>query len=215
MLYVILLIAGLSFQSNNWYKKFIDTVNHLDGVSISVVIHQKQFESTIIDTGFIEIKGKNKYINCPKLCGSETASSCLKKLDQLKSGNVTNSLLRKNFISIGTVMIDRSLLCKLKFDSDFNVIGDFDLWVRASMKTSFHYVDDIIEKSRRHSNNFGTQLKDEWIIEERVLYKKYLRLYGLLRMPMVLVYIIKSELKSIVNRTLFLKKYIEKSNLYN
>ena len=62
MLYVILLIAGLSFQSNNWYKKFIDTVNHLDGVSISVVIHQKQFESTIIDTGFIEIKGKNKYI---------------------------------------------------------------------------------------------------------------------------------------------------------
>ena len=92
-----------------------------------------------------------------------------KKVNQLKSGNVTNSLLRKNFISIGSVMIDRLLLCELKFDPVFNIIGDFDLWVRASMKTSFHYVDDIIEKSRRHNDNLGTLLKDEWIIEERVL----------------------------------------------
>ena len=58
----ILLITGLFSQSNNWYKKFINTINHQEGVAISVVIHQKQFESTLIDTGFIEIKGKNKYI---------------------------------------------------------------------------------------------------------------------------------------------------------
>jgi len=58
----ILFIIGILFQPHNWYKKFIDKINHEDGVFISVVIHQKQFESTLIDTGFMEIKSKNKYI---------------------------------------------------------------------------------------------------------------------------------------------------------
>ena len=49
-------------QSKVWYDKFIKYIDRPDGVSVSIVIHQKQFESIIIDTGLIEIKAKDKYI---------------------------------------------------------------------------------------------------------------------------------------------------------
>ena len=49
-------------QSKVWYDKFIKYIDRPDGVSVSIVIHQKQFESSIIDTGLIEIKAKDKYI---------------------------------------------------------------------------------------------------------------------------------------------------------
>ena len=56
MLYVILLIAGLSFQSNNWYKKFIDTVERL------TIYSDKKYEDTleniIIKDSFTREKSK-------------------------------------------------------------------------------------------------------------------------------------------------------------
>ena len=49
-------------QSKIWYDKFIKYIDRPDGVSVSIVIHQKQFESSVIDTGLIEIKASDKYI---------------------------------------------------------------------------------------------------------------------------------------------------------
>jgi len=125
-----------------------------------------------------------------------------KKLHQLKFGKVTNSLLINNFISIGSVLIDIRLIRELKFNPDYNLIGDFDLWVRASMKTQFDFVDAIVEKSRQHNDNLSTHLKNEWIIEERMLYISLLHTCGVLNLPMVLVFILRSEIKSLIKRLL-------------
>ena len=57
-----LLFNGVYSQSKVWYDKFIKYIDRPDGISVSIVIHQKQFESSIIDTGLIEIKAKDKYI---------------------------------------------------------------------------------------------------------------------------------------------------------
>ena len=57
-----LFVSGAYSQSKVWYDKFIKYIDRPNGVSISIVIHQKQFESSIIDTGLIEIKASDKYI---------------------------------------------------------------------------------------------------------------------------------------------------------
>ena len=57
-----LFISGTYSQSKLWYDKFIKYIDRPDGLSVSIVIHQKQFESSIIDTGLIEIKDSDKYI---------------------------------------------------------------------------------------------------------------------------------------------------------
>ena len=57
-----LFVSGAYSQSNVWYDKFIKYIDRPNGVSVSIVIHQKQFESSVIDTGLIEIKASDKYI---------------------------------------------------------------------------------------------------------------------------------------------------------
>ena len=57
-----LFVNGAYSQSKVWYDKFIKYIDRPNGVSVSIVIHQKQFESSIIDTGLIEIKASDKYI---------------------------------------------------------------------------------------------------------------------------------------------------------
>ena len=61
-IFYALLINGVYSQSKVWYDKFIKYIDRPDGISVSIVIHQKQFESSIIDTGLIEIKASDKYI---------------------------------------------------------------------------------------------------------------------------------------------------------
>ncbi len=62
VIYYALFITGVYSQSKIWYDKFINYIDRSEGVSVSVVIYQKQFESSIIDTGLIEIKAKDEYI---------------------------------------------------------------------------------------------------------------------------------------------------------
>ena len=62
VIFCALFVNVVYSQSKVWYDKFIKYIDRPDGVSVSIVIHQKQFESSIIDTGLIEIKAKDKYI---------------------------------------------------------------------------------------------------------------------------------------------------------
>ena len=57
-----LIISGVCAQSKVWYDKFIKYIDQPDGVSVSVIIHEKQFELSNIDRGVIEIKSNNEYI---------------------------------------------------------------------------------------------------------------------------------------------------------
>ena len=62
VIFCALFVNVVYSQSKVWYDKFIKYIDRPDGISVSIVIHQKQFESSIIDTGLIEIKAKDKYI---------------------------------------------------------------------------------------------------------------------------------------------------------
>ena len=61
-IYIILLIAGLWPQSNPWKEKFISAMNDPRGVSITVEIEQKQFDTNSVERGTIEIVKKDHYL---------------------------------------------------------------------------------------------------------------------------------------------------------
>ena len=62
LIYIILLTAGLWPQSNPWKEKFISAMNDPRGVSITVEIEQKQFDTHSVERGTIEIVKKDHYL---------------------------------------------------------------------------------------------------------------------------------------------------------
>ena len=62
LIYIILLTAGLWPQSNPWKEKFISAMNDPRGVSITVEIEQKQFDTNSVERGTIEILKKDHYL---------------------------------------------------------------------------------------------------------------------------------------------------------
>jgi hypothetical protein len=62
LIYIILLTAGLWPQFNPWKEKFISAMNNQRGVSITVEIEQKQFDTNSVERGTIEIVKKDHYL---------------------------------------------------------------------------------------------------------------------------------------------------------
>jgi glycosyltransferase involved in cell wall biosynthesis len=76
---------------------------------------------------------------------------------KLPKGIVFNELLKDYFIGINTVIVRRSILLKEKkiFNKRFNIIGDFDLFMRLSKNNHFASVNRPIAVYRIHKKNFS------------------------------------------------------------
>ena len=61
-IFITLLSAGVIAQPKQWEQKFIDAMNHDDGISINVKIEQMQFDAKSFDLGIIEIVDKGNYL---------------------------------------------------------------------------------------------------------------------------------------------------------
>jgi len=98
------------------------------------------------------------------------------------------------------VLVDSKIMKQLRFNPRYNLIGDYDLWIRISEKINFSYVEDIVEKSRQHENNLSKELCSQWIIESRQLYwDLLLNTRSVIFSYYVCLFIIRSEVKSIFN----------------
>ena len=119
--------------------------------------------------------------------------------DNCPSGFLTATLIRMNPISIGSVMIDSELIKEFKFDENYSIMGDFDLWVRLSHDYVIKSVNGTVELSRQHENNFSDIQKNKWLGERRYFYRKFLRSNSLFKFPGIILYIIKTEFKGLIN----------------
>ena len=72
-------------------------------------------------------------------------------------GFISNALLQRPFIPLMTVFFKKKILKEnnLKFDKQFNIIGDFDLFFRLSKIVAFSYIHEPLAIYRRHSKNFS------------------------------------------------------------
>lgn len=115
------------------------------------------------------------------------------------SGYLTNALLKKNFISIGCVLLDATLAKKYRFNPEYDLLGDFDLWIRLSLDYSFTSIDEIVELSRCHDQNTSNTLKQRWLHERRVFYKNFIRNISWKKYLEIYRYALKTEIKGLVN----------------
>jgi glycosyltransferase involved in cell wall biosynthesis len=108
-------------------------------------------------------------------------------------GFVTNWLLLRNFISMSSVMVRSSVIKDLKFNNLYNLVGDYDLWLRMSANHRFNYVDEVLLHYRRHQNCMSLRERSNWIYEQRSHYRFFLSEYRL-RFSMILVHILTKEM---------------------
>lgn len=140
----------------------------------------------------------NKLVYGPYLLIDSEGSRLPDPMPATKSGHITNHLLRKNSISIGCVLVDKDLLKTERFDPYYDLLGDFDLWVRLSLKHHFTCTKVALEFSRQHGGNTSYRLHYKWHDERRFFYRKFIRLAGFFRYPGIIPYMIKAEIKGIL-----------------
>ncbi len=114
------------------------------------------------------------------------------------TGNVTNGLFGINPISIGCVLIKKSLLEKYEFDPYYELLGDYDLWLRLSIDYPIVALNKVVEYSRQHDNNTSNLLLSRWLKERRYFYKKHANLINFFKYPKLLSYIVKTEVRGIM-----------------
>ncbi len=118
-------------------------------------------------------------------------------IGKLSETCTTNGLFKSNPISIGCVLIKNSILRKYRFNSYYQLLGDYDLWVRLSISHSITLLDVVVEYSRQHESNTSDLLSDRWLKERRFFYRSYLSVSNIFKYPALFVYILKAEIKGI------------------
>jgi len=98
----------------------------------------------------------------------------------LNSGFITQSLLNNYTMGILTVLIDKKIIGKKCFNNSFNIIGDFDYFLRLSLTNKIAYMPKPLGTYRIHENNYSNiNLKEyiyelnSWIKKNNYIYKKY------------------------------------------
>ena len=102
-------------------------------------------------------------------------------------------------------MIDKKIFEKYKFNQNYNIIGDFDFFIKLSTKYKFYSIQKPLAIYRLHENNFSLSKKDIYISElkkwlTRNSKQKVLKKYSFLN---VRIQLVKLRLK------FFLSKYLD------
>ena len=87
---------------------------------------------------------------------------------------VFKELLGRYFISLETAMIRRSSLDSLDewFDSRFNMIEEYDLFVRIGYKWKLEYVDKVLAKWRVHNDSMTWSFSKDFPFERKLMLDK-------------------------------------------
>ena len=94
----------------------------------------------------------------------------IKHRKNLPSGNITQKLLDNYSIGILTVFIEKNIFKKFKIKKNYNIIGDFDFFIKLSRKFRIFSIQKPLAFYRIHDSNLSsTNIKvfikelDEWI----------------------------------------------------
>jgi len=95
-----------------------------------------------------------------------------------QSENITQSLLNSYKIGILTVMINKKVFMKKKFNEKYNIIGDFDFFIRLSLKEKFFCIEKPLAYYRVHEKNFSNKISihlyelETWLNKNENYFKK-------------------------------------------
>ena len=91
----------------------------------------------------------------------------------------TQKLLNRYDLGISTIMIEKKLINKILFNTKYEIIGDFDLFVNLSLKYKIGYLDEVLATYRLHEKSLSYQRIDlhirelrSWIKYHEIKFKK-------------------------------------------
>ena len=97
----------------------------------------------------------------------------------LPSGRITNKILKNYCIGILTVCIKRNILLKKNFNKMYNIIGDFDFFLKISLKNKIGCIQEGLAYYQIHKENFSKKNiklfineQKSWIQKNESLFKK-------------------------------------------
>jgi len=79
----------------------------------------------------------------------------LRNKRKLPSGNITQNLLDDYVIGILTVLISRKIFLKNQFDNKLEIIGDFDFFLKTSLKYKIFSINKSLATYRYHKKNLS------------------------------------------------------------
>lgn len=110
--------------------------------------------------------------------------------------NLTRSLLKCNFISMSSTMVQTHLLLKFGFDSYYLLLGDFDLWTNLAQVCAVDYVDEKLTFYRVYPENTSHKHQKRMPKERRHFYRHFIKRHGVFSNPEIIFYLLKAEIKA-------------------
>lgn len=83
----------------------------------------------------------------------------------LRSGKITQDLLNNYSMGLLTIFLNKSLFKKYKFNDKYNIIGDFDFFIKLSQKYKIAYNKKPLATYRVHKSNYHTSNLNKYILE--------------------------------------------------
>ena len=88
------------------------------------------------------------------------------KEGSLPKGFITKELLKNYKVGILTIMFSKKILKYVNFKSIYNIIGDFDFIIRASLKFKIGCIQKPLAYYRVHGQNFSNKKKINLHVDE-------------------------------------------------
>ena len=174
-------------QTKGDFITFLDSDDLWNGkkLEIQLKIYEKNKNIKFIYSNFFILKqSSNKIFKRSK--------------KKLASGEITQSLLNNYNIGLLTVMIKKDIFNHDKFDEKYEIIGDFDFFIKLSQKFKLNCIQEPLATYRIHGSNLSLKRIDNhvkeleyWIDINR---KKFVKLgYSLTRQR---IYLLRLRIKS-------------------
>ena len=142
------------------YICFLDTDDYWKKNFIKDFLQKFTKENCNIVVSKYQIKNEKKseiYLNTKK---------------QLSKTLTTQDLLNNYIVGVNAIMIKKKILKKFKFNNEYNVIGDFDLFITLSEFFKFYTINKPLAVYRVHDSNFSKKNLNIHMLELKNWLKK-------------------------------------------
>ena len=118
---------------------------------------------------------------------------------RFSSKDLTQQLFDNYFIGILAIMLKKKIFKNHKFNSKFNIIGDFDLFTLLSLKYNFYGISKPLSIYRIHENNYSSKKLKTYIREFQTWIKNNKRKYKKFDLFKIKYFLFKLRMKYLLN----------------